>query len=518
MVNYKHESAFTSAIDDQHMYNYETYAEAYKLNRGPSYPQDPLLVRGFYDAANNNPARRDVSSSLYDGTRNVYVYVTNTFEETFTVTSDTRSVRIDFLEQKLVDETYVVVTTTAGSSITFDYDSFIPAGKTNSVLYLYNVQPGSVRVTIPTDKITKPTGALSVCDVEVLDYFDRVEVLRGYLTKHQTSFSSVPLVFKTPNTDYNDAGNVDDIIGVLNQDVSKLDVSGLVDTRKDSFNVRNEYDENGKKIPWYSPNRSKVKRLVLPDYMTAIPAGSTLVTPFQGFDSLESLEGKNVTFVGKYAFYGSKIKTITLPGLKTAEDYAFARSESMVTTSGLEWAGNSCFWGKDWSSSTSSFPELRHVGAFCFENCTFQNGVVIRLDKAEFVGRGTFKGSNVKKVFFGRPLQVGERTFSKCGDLTDVYLLGPVPNQSNHPFGVPDPVPPYVPPNVFEAFGRDLVNVHASGNLWKFRVTYPWNVIVSFSLDTSGESSNAANDRFWDKTREESDRDLVIKFDDVTIS
>lgn len=153
-----------------------------------------------------------------------------------------------------------------------------------------------------------------------------------------------------------------------------------------------------------SHNNISIKKIIISDGIINI--GNYFLydyTKYDDYNSVEVLLGSSVKKIGKYAFGGCNIHTITLPG-------------------GLEELGDSSFY--DCSLREVTLPEsIKSIGDNCFSNCYSLKKVVLS-DSLTNIPKGMFSScDNLEKIILPSKLKIlGERAFSSCINLTGVTL------------------------------------------------------------------------------------------------
>lgn len=154
----------------------------------------------------------------------------------------------------------------------------------------------------------------------------------------------------------------------------------------------------------------------LPSNVTAIPAQM-----FYNCGSLKSIDLESVTSIGKSAFQGSAIASVTGDSVETIVEYAFQGSQlTEANFPKVTEIQNNAFDGTS-TLTSANLPVVQTVGTVAFRNCTNLKEVKTGSALAT-VGDSAFSGcsSLISGIDLSGVTSIGSSAFSGCSSLTTV--------------------------------------------------------------------------------------------------
>ena len=203
--------------------------------------------------------------------------------------------------------------------------------------------------------------------------------------------------------------------------------------------------------------KNKIVSIILPDDAYSVMAGSSSYGAFDYFTELTTVKGKNITSIGKYAFYGrTSLTSVSFPKVTDIGEGAFSKtgfttmdgnaSFPLVTSlsekifSGCESLesvsfpavtaiGNNAF-SSCTNLKTVSFPELEslpnynfsyNINTVPFYGCTALANV--SMPKLETIGNNAFYGcTGLTSVSFPAATSIGNYAFYDCTKIASITI------------------------------------------------------------------------------------------------
>jgi len=191
-----------------------------------------------------------------------------------------------------------------------------------------------------------------------------------------------------------------------------------------------------------STGKDKIVTLTLPDALdVGITDGTSSAAIFMHYTNLESVTGKNVKTIGKYAFAGcGSLITVNFPNADNIGDHAFTGCTGLTSVSfpkaetinpsafrnctnlaevdfpKVQVIGDNAFNSS--SIESANFPEVITINPSAFLDCT--DLVEAQFPKAQVIGDFAFSGSGLESAGFPEVITIGQSAFRDCTDLIDI--------------------------------------------------------------------------------------------------
>ena len=173
---------------------------------------------------------------------------------------------------------------------------------------------------------------------------------------------------------------------------------------------------------WYTGNTRATEyivSLVLPETATSIAEGTS---PYR-FSNMKSVSGKNITYIGSWAFNSCKnLNSVDFPQVTSIGKLAFSGCINLnnINLPKLTEICDSAFSGCA-NLSTVFFPLLKSIGGWGFSECTNLNNINFPLITS--IGdRGFQSCINLSEVNFPLLSSIGNSVFTLCTSLTSVSI------------------------------------------------------------------------------------------------
>jgi len=288
----------------------------------------------------------------------------------------------------------------------------------------------------------------------------------------------------------------------------------------------NDYNGN-QTIPWYNYLGS-LKSAVIKDGITHIGK-----TSFFNFTQLVDIRiGKDVKSIGGLAFYGTALRSVTLPdGLVSIGDHAFEgchnlqqinipqsvtefgdyafnlSNTSLPVIDGLRYADTYLVEAVDKTMTTAQIKEgTRFIGRGAFEYCDCLTDVVIPESVTDILGFAFNGCSSLKKIVIPKNVKaIKEKAFVYCNKLFFVTCLSnQVPTLENTVFN------DYTKQNGVLSVPKSKIDDYKSATEWKDFETIAIN-IPRGDTNRDGDISIADLPTMIDKINSGNDTDSLLK-------
>ena len=177
------------------------------------------------------------------------------------------------------------------------------------------------------------------------------------------------------------------------------------------------------------PNASYIgsEQFYFIDTLLSVNIPNVEIVSDHAFRSCENLTGdfilNNVTSIGEYAFYSTKISSIQAPLATSIGNYAFGECRQLtdVEIPNVVTIGNQAFSGARLIHNNISCPNATYVGSYAFANCYRVKQLV--LPNVEKVGESAFQFcQQATQILIPKVTKLGRNAFRSCDALTSVSL------------------------------------------------------------------------------------------------
>jgi hypothetical protein len=165
-----------------------------------------------------------------------------------------------------------------------------------------------------------------------------------------------------------------------------------------------------------------ITALILPNSLTAVPAGTQNNPFFAGFTNLKEFRAAGVTDLGNYTFRSvTTLALIDLPEVRSVGTNAFeGTSITEVSLSKAETVGRSAFGGCT-KLETVNLPNVTELGFSAFSRCA--NLTTVNLPRVTGIGTRTFdRCAKLETVSLSEAISIASYAFNGCTNLVTVYL------------------------------------------------------------------------------------------------
>lgn len=174
-------------------------------------------------------------------------------------------------------------------------------------------------------------------------------------------------------------------------------------------------------------NKNKTQILSVPTAKTDFELLSSVASiadgAFAGSKAISTFDLSGVSEIGKYAFAGSTIKTVTFGSIAALPEGVFANCSKLTDVNGI---GGVLRVGAYAFKGTTALRSVTLASATSIGDYAFQNSGVTEVVAAnvESIGKGAFASSKLSVANFEKATSIGDRAFAVCNNLTSAKFGG----------------------------------------------------------------------------------------------